>query len=143
MSKGLPEGWLKTITEGYTAGYSDIEICKELKVTWKQFEKIYEANTAFAELVDYGRMLAHAWWMSKARINLNDRTFNTPLFIMKMKNTYGWADKMEALNTHNASTDSLEDMRAKLEREMPGLLKRLRPELQDSKIVEMFNNANG
>lgn len=142
MAKELPEGWLKTITEGYTAGYSDIEICKDLKITWKQFEKIYDGNDSFAELIDFGRMLSHAWWMSKARTNLNDRTFNTPLFIMKMKNTYGWSDKVEALNTTN-NTESLEDMRAKLEREMPGLLKRLRPELQDSKIVEMFPDANG
>lgn len=132
--------WADVVVKFYNEGYSDVEVCKELKVTLKQFKKLYAENDKFAEIIDFGRTLAHAWWMSKARGNLNSRDFNTSLFVMVMKNQYSWADKVETTTASDDGATSA-DMRDKLLLELPGLLKRLRPDLSESKLLEVLNGS--
>lgn len=127
--------WVKKITDSYREGYSDVEVCRELGITNKQFNKLYSENDKFAEIVDFGRMLSHAWWMEKARKNLNDRTFNTSLYIIVMKNRYGWAEKIEAAALDATDAQSVKELKAKLEKELPKLMKSLNPELTDAKLL--------
>ena len=130
--------WVKTLTECYKQGYSDVEVCRELRITLKQFNKAYSDNDAFAEIVDFGRMLSHAWWMEKARTNLSEKAFNTSLYVMVMKNRYGWADKVEASQVDNSSLSSVQELRQRLEKELPKLVKTLRPDLSDANLLEVL-----
>lgn len=127
--------WVTIITNGYKDGFSDVEVCRELRITAKQFNKLYSENDKFAEIVDFGRMLSHAWWMEKARKNLNDRAFNTSLYVMVMKNRYGWAEKLEASQIDPNDVQSVKELRAKLEKELPGLIKSLNPERTEAALL--------
>lgn len=131
----MDDKWIKTITDRYADGYSDVEICKELRITTKQFNKLYSDNSKFAELIDFGRMLSHAWWMEKARTNLTERAFNSALYVMVMKNRYGWAEKLEASQTDSIDAQSLKNIKETLQRELPKILKTISPELQDAKLL--------
>ena len=50
-------------------------------------------SSDFKATVDFGRMLSKAWWMSKARKNLDNKAFNANLWFMVMKNQFGWSEK--------------------------------------------------
>lgn len=132
--------WLKIVTEAYQEGYSDVEVCRELRITLKQFSKLYTDNDKFAELIDFGRMLSHAWWMEKARRNLNDRAFNTSLYVMVMKNRYGWAEKLEAVAVDPNDAQSIKELRARLEKELPKLVKSLNPEFTEARLLTEVGN---
>ena len=131
----LNDNWLKLVTDKYSEGYSDVEICRELKITTKQFNKTYSDNSKFAELIDFGRMLSHAWWMEKARTNLTERSFNSALYVMVMKNRYGWAEKLEAAQVESTDAQTLKNIKEALQKELPKLLKTLNPDLQDSRLL--------
>jgi len=128
--------WVKVLTDSYKEGFSDVEVCRELRITMKQFTSMYDKNDKFAELVDFGRMLSHAWWMEKARKNLNMRDFNTSLYIMVMKNRYGWAEKLEASQVDSSDIQSVRELRARLEKELPKLVKSLTPSLTDASLLD-------
>ena len=128
--------WVKVLTDSYKEGFSDVEVCRELRITMKQFTSMYDKNDKFAELVDFGRMLSHAWWMEKARKNLNMRDFNTSLYVMVMKNRYGWAEKLEASQVDSSDIQSVRELRARLEKELPKLVKSLTPSLTDASLLD-------
>jgi hypothetical protein len=128
--------WVKVLTDSYKEGFSDVEVCRELRITMKQFTSMYDKNDKFAELVDFGRMLSHAWWMEKARKNLNMRDFNTSLYVMVMKNRYGWAEKLEASQVDSSDLQSVRELRARLEKELPKLVKSLTPSLTDASLLD-------
>lgn len=84
----------------YEQGYSDVEVCADLKMPFREFEKRLNNDDIFAKLVEYGRLASKAWWHSRARVNLNDKTFQHSTWYAVMKNRFGWAEKTE--NTDNA-----------------------------------------
>lgn len=137
----MNDEYIRKITEGYKNGYSDVEVCESLGVTLKQYNSLYDSSDAFAQLVDYGRTVAHAWWMSKARSNLNERSFNTSLYIMVMKNRYGWADKIESSALDGSDQQSAKELKNRLEKELPKLLKQLRPELAEAELLGLTGVA--
>ena len=95
-----------SLVQLYADGASDVEIAKELGVTIAKFYRLYEENPNFAEFVENGRSLAHAWWLTQSRKGLWNRSFNTSLFNFVMKNRYGWADKVE--NTDTTGKDDID-----------------------------------
>lgn len=130
--------WIKKITDSYAAGMSDIEVCRELDITMKTFSETYEENEGFRKLVDHGRMLSNAWWMEQGRKNLWNKEFVTPLWTFNMKNRFGWADKTE-VNKNGEQLDlntNLDDLRTKLHKALPKLLKNYAPELADAKLLQ-------
>lgn len=130
----MQESWYNTIINGYNQGFTDIEVCKALNITPKQFNRAVKDNAKFAEIVEYGRMLAGAWWSSQARAGLVDKAFNTPLYIMYMKNHHEWKDKVENVNIDAIDASSLEDMKQKLREELPRYLEKMKslPVLEDA-----------
>lgn len=82
----------------YEGGASDVEVCKALRLTEKEFDKRYKEDDLFQRLVQIGRMYAKAFWYKQARLGLRDRAFNGQLYIKVMQNRYGWADKTENLD---------------------------------------------
>jgi hypothetical protein len=129
--------WLKPLLSGYAEGMSDVEVCRELKITMKTFNEQYANSEGFRKLVDYGRMTSHAWWMAAGRKNLSNRDFVVPLWTFNMKNRFGWADKTEAIRSDELDgPTNLDNLRQQLQKALPRILKQFGPELADAKLLE-------
>ncbi len=100
--KKLPKGWESIVAKEYLEGASDIEVRARLKMTAGLWDTLYHdaASSEFKAVVDFGRMLAQAWWMTQARINLHTRSFKENLWLMVMKNQYGYSDKSTITTKH-------------------------------------------
>lgn len=96
MSSSASElSWLEPARLAYEAGASDAEVMKIMKATAKQFEQRYAQNPEFRAFIDVGRMMSKAWWYEQARLNLTNKSFQSPLWLANMKNRFGWSDKAE------------------------------------------------
>jgi hypothetical protein len=107
----LPEDWKEIVINMYDQGVSDREIMRELKMSFGTWSQLYKDTTAsnFAEIIDFGRMIARAWWEKTGRENLLTKGFNSNLYSLQMQNRFGWAQKSEQSNT-NIELDSLDDV---------------------------------
>jgi hypothetical protein len=93
----LPDGWQKKITEAYDSGASDTEIMAIVSKMRGGFSKtLWNAwlrdHPEFVEVIENGRVLSQAWWEKKGK-SVSDRTFNSVLWYMNMKNRFGWSDE--------------------------------------------------
>lgn len=118
-----PIDW-ERIREEYAEGASDVEIAKLLDMTEEQFYRTEADNQAFAIFVQKGRTLSKAWWYELSRRNVRSKEFNTPLYIINMKNRFGWADKIESNDTTNKDPVNLDQMRADLRKAMERIAKK-------------------
>lgn len=112
------------IIDLYKQGMSDVEVCRELEITKRQFEKMKAVNPIFRAVVERGNDYAEAWNLEQSRVNLHNKDFNTTLFNTRMQNMYAWSQKVDqntkALNV-NAEM-SKEELLKKLESYLPELL---------------------
>jgi hypothetical protein len=121
--------WTETLLDLYQSGRSDVEVCKELKLTRKQFEQYMSESDAFADLVQRGRDYAEAWWMEQGRVNLKNRDFVTTLWQFNMVNRHGWASKRESAQVDpNLNLDKLKD---ELRKALPEIGKMLNTDVID------------
>lgn len=124
------------IIDLYKQGYSDVEVCRELEITKRQFEKMKAVNPIFREVIERGNDYAEAWNLEQSRVNLQNKDFNTTLFNTRMQNMFGWSQKVDqntkALNV-NAEM-SKEELLKKLESYLPELL-------PDAKIKQLTNEG--
>lgn len=93
----LPDGWERKITEAYDSGASDKEvmaIISKMKGGFSkgQWDAWLREQPRFAEVVENGRILSQAWWEKKGK-SVSDRSFNSVLWYMNMKNRFGWSDE--------------------------------------------------
>lgn len=141
MTTPSTKEWINELKDAYLQGASDVEICKILKMTQKEFDSYYERSASFKEMVDIGRMMSKAWWYEQGRRNIENTKFNTTLWSFNMKNRYGWADK-----TENTSVDAdFEDMdlnklESMLRKKAPSVLRLLKPTMTDAEIVNLDSN---
>ena len=118
----LPDGWYNDILSLYEEGGSDVEV-KAMIYKWigsfsnDLWDRWMKEEEEFSETIKMGRMLSHAWWTGQGRTNIKDKTFNSGLWFMNMKNRFGWADKQEqkieqksTLNI-NMNKDGLDDLK--------------------------------
>lgn len=117
------KNWATDVILWYKQGYSDAEVAAAMNTTMRQFNTQLADNPTFAQLVEHGRTLSLAWWESQARINLNNKSFNTPLWVFNMKNKYGWADKVETTSTNENLNMSLDSLRSDIDRKLKRLYK--------------------
>lgn len=91
----LPKGWEETVAKAYAEGYSDTEVKALLRMTNGIWDSLYNdpVESSFRQIVEFGRTLSKAWWIGKARKNIENRQFNAALWYMVMKNQFGWSDK--------------------------------------------------
>lgn len=111
--------WQTTMLEQYAGGASDEEVARELRLTMRRFRDLYQTDNTFMEIVDQGRDWAKAFWLKVGRENLNDKSFNGPLWFNNMKNRWGWADKSEVSDktqSHQDAGQLRESIQAMLER---------------------------
>lgn len=126
MSRSNPlagqKNWFETMLDQYKEGKSDLEVCKALGITRKQFQKYCE-DPRFKDIVDWGHDLAEAWWEEQSRINLQNKDFNTNLFKARMQKFYGWADKVDNANKNVNSEVDLKRLQEELAERLPELMK--------------------
>lgn len=138
MSAAPSVGTAEKIIEAYENGYSDVEICRILKITQKKFDSLYESHASFREMVDVGRAMAKAWWWAKGRENIDNTKFNTTLWAFNMKNRYGWADKTEAVNTNNNYEDmDLDALSNQMRKMLPHIIADIQPDVPAAKVIDL------
>ncbi len=107
------DNWRKTVLSLYVQGVSDKEIMRELKLSKGSWDTLYEniLDSDFQELVDFGRLMAQAWWESQGRIHLRSKGFNTGLYSFMMKNRFGWSERtaeiVTSLDYENKDSEAL------------------------------------
>ncbi len=137
-SSNLPD-WVTKVRELYDEGATDVEVMKELKWTEKQFSEYYTTSEGFKALVDFGRLSAKAWWMQKGRKNLENRSFNTPLYAIYMKNNFGWSEKQETTGSVKpVEMMSADELKQEWQKNMPLMAKYLKTEgMTDAKVLQL------
>ena len=66
------------------------EYCKLFKVTPPTLKNWGKKHDWFREAVEYAQMLSYAWWEKEGRLNLNNRGYNSSLYMTNMMNRWGW-----------------------------------------------------
>lgn len=137
-SSNLPD-WVNKARELYDEGATDVEVMKELKWTEKKFSEYYTTSEGFKALVDFGRLSAKAWWMQKGRKNLENRSFNTPLYAIYMKNNFGWSEKQETTGSVKpVEMMSADELKQEWQKNMPLMAKYLKTEgMTDAKVLQL------
>ena len=102
----LAQDWDRIVLQEYGKGASDEEVAYALRITMRRFKDLYSTDNVFMDAVDTGRDWAKAYWLKIGRDNLNDKTFNGPLWYNNMKNRWGWADKSEVSDKTSSSQDA-------------------------------------
>ncbi len=130
----------------YKEGWSHVEVAAYLEMTKRQFEKKYQTDPYFRQLVEMGGDLAEAWNVREGRVNLNNKDYNTTLYKARMGHFFGWADKIDQ-NTKQLSvsaTMTKEDVLKKIHEYMPELIGAL-PQSSDNRLTiegEVSNNGD-
>ena len=110
------EHWADKLVRLYSEGGSDTEVCKEMKMSHRQFVKRERDDILFAELVEYGRLASKAWWLEVGRKYVRQgapaQAFN--FWYANMKNRFGWSDKAEAVDQLKAESMSTDEITAKI-----------------------------
>lgn len=128
------KAWAKELVSLYETGASDAEVAANLQITIKDFYKELD-NPVFSQLVEYGRTLSQAYWEKQARLNLNNKQFNTSLWAFWMKNKFGWADKTESINLNDNTTTDLDTLRGQVMKDVAKFIKDNSPELTDAQRI--------
>jgi hypothetical protein len=134
--------WRKEMLEAYARGMADVEVCRELGVTRKEFDKLYRNDIEFETLVDHGRGLSMAWWYTVGRENLTNRSFQHPLWYAHMKNRMGWSDKTENIMKDGKSVEDMseDELRDNLVTLMPSMVKMLQSQMPDLDPKDFLND---
>ena len=140
---GSKTSWAEQLVDYYSQGYSDAEVAAALKITVRDFNRQLTDNETFAKLVEYGRTLSTAFWESLARKNVNNKTFNSPLYAFYMKNKFGWADKVETTNTSENTNISMDALKQEILRKVRDLSDANTPEFAAAQEVLKPVAANG
>lgn len=87
------------ITAMYLGGAFDVEVQSYLSTKRKNFnKKIWQqwlaSDPEFAALVEQGKIDRETFWIRKGVSGMNDRSFNSSLWLFFMKNQFGWKDNM-------------------------------------------------
>lgn len=134
--------WASRMREEYAVGADDVEIMAALGISRKEFEKNYEDNPVFKQLVDIGRVASAAWWRRSARQNLFNKDFNNSVWSFTMKNRFGWADKSETItNEMPAQQKSIDELRSDILAKIPGLAKQLGVTKKEAEVLILPEKA--
>ena len=90
-------GWREGLGEIYRSGGTDTEARAEIRRhgpkcavgTWYKWME----QEGFREFIEEMRVEAQAWWERHGREHLEDKSWNSTLWYMNMKNRYGWTDR--------------------------------------------------
>ena len=85
------------VVELMSEGYAKVEVAVALGITRETLNAWDNDSTKpeFSDAVRLGEEASEAWWMTKGRVNLENREFSATLWYMNMKNRHGWRDRIE------------------------------------------------
>ena len=98
---GLRDDWKDVVFEMSAIGCSDVEIRTALVWDGKSFnhnawDKLQEIDEEFLTTINKAKHLCQTWWERQGRTGVRDKTFQTALWFINMKNRFGWTDNREA-----------------------------------------------
>lgn len=132
MSEKSGKDWARELIALYSEGRSDAEVASEMKITIREYHKQIDENPTFAKLVEFGRTLCLAWWEGQGRLQLTNKSFNTPLWVFQMKNKFGWAEKVDTKTETLDTVTSLDELRNRVAKQTHDFIAKHTPELTDS-----------
>jgi len=127
------KSWTQQILDWYAEGDFDVEVAAKLEVPVKEFYKQMESNAAFGRVVEYGRTLCEAYWVGMARKLVKNKGMNAQPWVFVMKNKFNWADKSEQMQAGDSGNLNMDELRARLEREVGKYIKQHQPELGEAR----------
>jgi transposase-like protein len=71
-------------------GKSICSLSSAFGVSPSTIQKWKKQYPAFAEAVSQGVVLSQHWWEEQSRLNLNNRSFQWPGWIVNMRNRFSW-----------------------------------------------------
>lgn len=128
--------WIHDMIEAYDNGKTDIQVCKILGISSKQFQDYYNKVPEFRDLVDAGREHCYAYWLDQAQEGMlskgaRDAAFHSAF----MQNMFNWTTKSDTRSANiDVNTLSKEDA-------MKEIAKRL-PELQNNPHIMALLNKD-
>ena len=84
---------VKLFAEGQTV----VEVAAELGISIATLYRYIERFPSFRAAVELGRTYQEAAWAKQGRKNLNDPTFQTPLYKFLSVNQFGWLSERQAM----------------------------------------------
>jgi len=115
---------LKEMMDMYSAGKSDIQVMKALRITKAMFNDYYKKHEPFRRVVDQGRVDSESWWVEQGQLALHSEArFNSTVWQLNMKNRFGWAEKTDSTTNVDPAQKSTEE----LERELKDYMQAKQP----------------
>lgn len=111
----LITNWGEVALEEYKKGASDAEVITSLNITRSKFNNLLSEDPEFAEVMEFGRDLAKAFWYRLARENLTNKNFQTTLWYHVMVNRYGWSSKNTTIESTPLQEKSDDELRQEVE----------------------------
>lgn len=99
----LPENWKELMVEMAAQGYSEVEMRRELclsagkeaKNILRLWYRLKEKDAEFRETINICKPLIEAWWVEAGRTSINRQFFQHQMWLINMKNRFGWKDKTD------------------------------------------------
>jgi hypothetical protein len=83
--------------EGFSSGLTVVEVAASLGISQATFYAWCERYPSFRKATEVGRTYQEAAWAKQGRKNLNDPTFQTPLYKFLSVNQFGWLSERQAM----------------------------------------------
>ena len=81
------------MSEGKSLEETAYDMCISYYTLYKWAHKD-EDKPDFIQAIKAGEKLSEGWWNKMGRMNINNKEFNSVLFMMNMSNRFGWSRKV-------------------------------------------------
>ena len=99
MPRGSKGKYKKELCEKARAlleqGYSKQATAGALGISVRTFYQWLEDHPQFSQAVEQGEAGSQKWWEDRGRESCAGDSFNATVWVMTMKNRFGWRDKQE------------------------------------------------
>lgn len=92
---GYKSAWCARVLEIMREGQGFNTVCAEFGICRTTMLTVAERVPEFAAALETGRAAYYSWWEEQGRINLNNKSFQSVLWIFNMKNRCLWRDAIE------------------------------------------------
>lgn len=98
----LPKDWEKKVMDLADQGACVIELCVYALdgISRDLFNRFYEEEPKFSLVINKTAKVAEAWWRQQGRINLENKEFQTKLYVVNMINRF---DGFKSTYVHSQS----------------------------------------
>jgi hypothetical protein len=112
----LPENWKQILIDMKKEGKADVEVIVALDMSKNDWYSLLETNEEFSETVRKAQVLCEAWWVDIGRKGMVHtsggkdvhKNLNPALYMINMKNRFGWRNDPEPVNQLQGKIITLE-----------------------------------